>query len=129
MQFNQIKETCLYVKDLSATEKFYVEKLGLVCFAKSPGRHVFFRAGTSVLLCFNSEVTKTKTAVPPHYADGKQHLAFEVPREDYDKRKEEIQSAGIMITHEQTWSNGFKSFYFDDPDGHVLEVVPEGMWG
>ena len=129
MEFNQIKETCLYVKDLNATEEFYVEKLGLECFAKAPRRHVFFRAGTSVLLCFNSDATKVETMVPQHFAKGKQHLAFEVPIDEYDKRKEEIRSVGITITHEHTWPGGFKSFYFDDPDGHVLEVVPEGMWG
>jgi len=129
MQFNQIKETCLYIKDLDATERFYVEKLGLECFAKVPGRHVFFRVGSSVLLCFNSEMTKVDPVLPPHYAEGKQHLAFEVPSDDYDKRKEEIQSYGIAITHEHTWPSGLKSFYFEDPDGHVLEVVPTGLWG
>ena len=129
MQFNQIKETCLYVKDLGETENFYVEKLGLDCFAKSFDRHVFFRLGTSVLLCFNPEITKNETRFPAHFAQGKQHIAFEVSQAEYEVRKKEIQSAGIAITHEHTWPSGFKSFYFDDPDGHVLEVVPEGMWG
>ena len=128
MQFKQIKETCLYVKDLNATEEFYAGKLGLECFAKTPDRHAFFRLGTSVLLCFNPEITKNETRFPAHFAEGKQHIAFEVSQIEYDKRKEEIQSAGITITHEHDWPNGFKSFYFDDPDGHVLEIVPEGMW-
>ena len=32
------------------------------------------------------------------------------------------------MIHEETWRAGVKSFYFHDPDGHVLEVVPKGMW-
>lgn len=33
MQFNQIKETCLYVKDLKQTSVFYKDKLGLEQFS------------------------------------------------------------------------------------------------
>jgi hypothetical protein len=36
---------------------------------------------------------------------------------------------GIAIVHEEPWGDRFRSFYFHDPDGHVLEVVPAGMWG
>ncbi len=49
-----------------------------------------------------------KKNLPAHYAEGKQRLAFEVP--------------------EQAWKKGLKSFYFSDPAGNVLEIVPEGIW-
>jgi hypothetical protein len=35
---------------------------------------------------------------------------------------------GITLTHEQEWKQGLKSFYFDDPFGNVLEIVPVGIW-
>jgi hypothetical protein len=35
---------------------------------------------------------------------------------------------GIDIEHEQEWPGNFKSFYFRDPDKHLLEVVQTGMW-
>jgi catechol 2,3-dioxygenase-like lactoylglutathione lyase family enzyme len=129
MNFTQIKETCLYVADLERTEGFYSGKLELPCFAKSPGRHVFFRAGSSVLLCFNAEATRADKELPPHYASGKQHLAFEVPGPAYEATKIELEGKGILITHEHTWPSGMRSFYFEDPDGHVLEIVPAGLWG
>ena len=128
MNISHIKETCLYIRSIDASIKFYHEKLGLPIIGKREGRHVFFRAGTSVLLCFIAEATRNETILPPHFASGKQHLAFEVKPEEYQSHKEMITSRNIEITHEQDWKNDLKSFYFEDPDGHVLEIVPAGIW-
>lgn len=54
-----IKETCLYVADTERTRTFYADRLGLECFNHKPGLLVFFRAGSSVLLCFNADRTRT----------------------------------------------------------------------
>ncbi|MCG8323689.1 MAG: VOC family protein [Cytophagales bacterium] len=128
MDIRQIKETCLYIRDIDASIKFYHEKLGFPIIGKKAGRHVFFRAGTSVLLCFIAEATRNETLLPPHFAAGKQHLAFEVSPGDYQKHKAIIASKNIEIIHEQDWKNDLKSFYFEDPDGHLLEIVPYGIW-
>jgi catechol 2,3-dioxygenase-like lactoylglutathione lyase family enzyme len=128
MKFKQIKETCLYVADLERTQNFYEEKLGLKMIGKVENRHVFFRAGTSVLLCFISEATSKDTELPTHSGTGSSHLAFEVPLEEYEKSKELILSKKIEIIQEKTWRHGLKSFYFRDPDNHLLEIVVEGMW-
>lgn len=128
MEFNQIKETCLYVKDLNACQAFYEGILGLTVLSKVEGRHIFFRCGTSVLLCFIAEATRKEQTLPPHFADGKQHIALEVTLASYDAAKRKLEAAGIRITHEQSWKAGLKSFYFEDPDGHVLEIVPPGIW-
>lgn len=127
MKFNQIKETGLYVGDLHRTEAFYRDKLELEVITKVEGRHIFFRAGSSVLLCFIADVTRDDTKVP-HFGEGNMHIAFEVPKNDYQAAKSWIQSKGIAVEHEQQWSDNFFSFYFRDPDGHSLEIVPEGMW-
>ncbi len=128
MNINFIKETCLYVKDLERTKHFYHEVLGFPLISFVADRHVFFRAGKSVLLCFLAEVTKEEKNLPPHYAKGKMHLAFEVNKTEYEQWKERVILLDIEITHEQKWEREFTSFYFDDPDGHVLEVVQNGMW-
>jgi catechol 2,3-dioxygenase-like lactoylglutathione lyase family enzyme len=94
-----------------------------------PGKHIFFQAGNSVLLCFNPEDAKSKTSPPPHYGSGKLHFAFEVPDQSYEETKAEILSKGIKITDEVTWKTGKKSFYFEDSAGNVLEVLPDtGIW-
>ena len=128
MNITQIKETCLYISDLDAAEAFYSGLLGFPLISKVNGRHIFFRCGTSVLRCFLPEVTKAETTLPPHYAAGKQHLAFEVMQEDYASTKEKLIRHGIKITHLQQWTGALESFYFEDPFGHVLEVVPHGIW-
>jgi len=128
MEFTQIKETCLYISDLDVAEDFYGNILEMKIISKSPDRHIFFRCGTSVLLCFLPEVTKKEENLPPHYAYGKQHIAFEVNKKDYLKTKSELLEKGIIITHVQQWGNDLNSFYFEDPFGHVLEIIPTGIW-
>ena len=81
MEICKVKETCIYIKDLDQTQTFYQQVLGLPLLAKKAGRHVFFRAGTSVLLCFLPEASQQESELPPHYATGPAHLAFEVIEE------------------------------------------------
>jgi len=124
----KIKETCLYIDDLEEARTFYHEKLGFELIHYLPERHIFFRVGSSVLLCFNPEDSKTKKSPPPHYGGGAQHFAFEVSPEDYLLCKEKIKKAGITITDEVIWKSGQESFYFNDPAENVLEIVPVGIW-
>ncbi|MDN5215730.1 VOC family protein [Fulvivirgaceae bacterium BMA12] len=128
MSILQIKETCLYIQDIKRSIAFYNGKLEFPIIDEKENRHVFFRVGASVLLCFIAETTKKDEILPPHFGSGTQHLAFEVTPEDYEKYKEIMKDKDIAITHEHTWKEGIKSFYFEDPDGHVLEIVPRGMW-
>lgn len=123
----QIKETCLYVKDLDRSKAFYHEKLGLPLISHTPGRHIFFRAGTSVLLCFLSDATKNETRLPPHHGDGNLHFAFEVDPKDYQGAKAFVESNNITIEQEVDWG-GLMSFYFRDPDNHLVEIVMHDIW-
>ena len=128
MHFTQIKETCLYTSDLKRAEEFYSHILDLEKIVSVENRHVFFRVGTSVLLIFNPDVTKVEKGLPPHFGSGQIHIALEVNVEDYMNIREKILSKGIKIEHEQDWPGGYKSFYFRDPDKHLLEIVQKGMW-
>lgn len=128
MEFRAIKETCLYVQDLARTKEFYHQKLGLEVIGEVAGRHIFFRVGTSVLLCFISAAARQSTILPPHFGQGHLHLAFEISPQDYPNRKAEIAALGIAIELEYNWGRDFFSFYFRDPDNHLLEVVMSGMW-
>ena len=128
MQFTRIKETCLYVSDLKKTIAFYRDKLGLEMFIHSENEHAFFRAGESVLLCFNPDHTKTQTDIPRHYGSGELHIAFETEKEEYDNWQKKVREAHIEIEHEHTWPGGHRSFYFRDPDNHCLEIIEQGMW-
>lgn len=128
MPITQVKESCLYITNLESCKAFYHQVLGFDIISMKAGRHIFFRAGSSVLLCFIAEATKNEKVLPPHYASGKQHIAFEVPAQEYENWKQKIAGAGIAITHCQQWKDKLESFYFEDPEGHVLEIVPPGIW-
>ena len=128
LKITQIKETCIYVNDLERTKEFYHKKLRLPVISFMENRHIFFRAGSSVLLCFNPEATMDEEKLPPHYGSGHLHFAFEVEREAYEDAKKFILDQNIIITHEENWGSGIKSFYFNDPDNHVVEIVMKGLW-
>ncbi len=128
MTITRIKETCIYVTDLQRTKAFYAGLLDLPVISLVAGRHVFFRAGESVLLCFIAEQTQKEKELPPHGATGSVHFAFEVARTDYNASVQKIREAGITILHEHQWPNGRQSFYFHDPDANLVEVLEEGLW-
>ncbi len=127
--FSQIKETCLYVKNLQKTKEFYNGILRLPVISYYEGRHVFFRAGSSVLLCFLAEATRQEKKLPAHFGSGELHFALEViSRAEYEKIKQILSKAGIPIELETDWKEGKKSFYFRDPDRHLVEIVEKGIW-
>jgi catechol 2,3-dioxygenase-like lactoylglutathione lyase family enzyme len=128
MKFKGIKETCIYVKDLDRTEEFYHNNLGLKVKGRIEGMHVFFEAGKSMLLCFVINKTDHGGTLPGHGAQGRIHFALEVESKDYIETKIGILQKGIHIEHEQDWGRGLHSFYFRDPDGHLVEVVECGIW-
>ncbi len=117
------------MRDLVQAKAFYHGVLGLPVISYVETKHIFFRAGQSVLLCFNPDDSRHKTTPPAHYGTGKLHFAFEVRDEDYNIEKQKIVDAGVRIIDEVTWASGKKSFYFEDPAGNVLEIVPDsGIW-
>ncbi|NOT75189.1 MAG: glyoxalase [Cyclobacteriaceae bacterium] len=128
MNITQIKETSLYFKDLEKAHRFYHEILGFPLISYVKGKHIFFRAGASVLLCFNPADSRLKKSPPAHYSEGPYHFAFEVSANEYESHKAEIISKGIKIIDTLLWQSGKESFYFNDPEGNVLEIVPKGIW-
>ena len=123
-----IKETCLYFSELEKARDFYNGLLGFPVIGFAESHHIFFRVGRSVLLCFDPESSRLKKSPPAHYGHGALHLAFEVAKTEYDLWKQKIPDMNIEIIDEIEWKNGLRSFYFLDPEGNVLEIVPEGVW-
>lgn len=123
-----IKETCLYVADTERTRAFYTDLLGLPCISHRQDVLVFFRAGHSVLLCFNPARSREQTELPRHFSTGELHFAFEVAPAHYTAWRERVVAAGIAIEQDHVWPGGHRSFYFRDPDRHCVEIVEAGLW-
>jgi catechol 2,3-dioxygenase-like lactoylglutathione lyase family enzyme len=129
-----IIETVLYVNDLARATAFYRDVLGLTSLGGDGERfQVFNPGGRQVLLLFKRGGTLAPTPVPggiipPHDGRGPHHIGFAITHENYEPWKEKLRAAGIAIEGEAKWERGGRSFYFRDPDGHLLELITPGIW-
>ncbi len=125
----QVVESSLYVDDLDRAETFYRDVLGLELIGKEAGRHVFFRAGDTVLLLFEPHATRKGDVLPAHGAIGPGHVALGIDADELDLWRSRLRENGILIEKEMTWPRGGHSLYFRDPAGNSLELITPGLWG
>ena len=130
MRVDRVLETCLYVNDLEQAEPFYRDVLGLEFHSRQPGRHVFFRCGTSMLLLFNpDESGHANSHLPQHGAHGPGHVAFAVLASELDAWQARLEQLGVAIEKRLDWPQGGGSIYFRDPAGNSLELATAAVWG
>lgn len=132
MKFNRIVETCIYTANLEEMKNFYINYLGLDLVSEEKGRHVFLKAGKSMLLIFNPENTlnNSNSIFPKHGAitpPSILHFAFEIKKEDYENWKKLLQGKKIGIHKELKMANS-KSIYFHDPSGNIVELITNNFW-
>jgi catechol-2,3-dioxygenase len=133
MMFRKIVETCIYSNELETMKDFYVYKIGLEFVSEVKGRHVFLRAGKSMLLIFNPDITKHEdiNKFPTHGAITPPsciHIALEIEKKDYDNSKKLLTNMDIDIEKEIVWGKESGSIYFRDPAGNLIEFIIKGNW-
>ncbi|MFZ0512078.1 MAG: VOC family protein [Candidatus Nitrosopolaris sp.] len=132
--FRKIVETCIYYSDLEKMKNFYISSIGLQFVSEEAGRHVFLKAGKSMLLIFNPDSTtnKNQSMFPPHGAStppASVHFALEIEKEDYEDAKNMLIQNKIDIEKEVSWGNeAMKSIYFRDPARNLVEFITRGNW-
>lgn len=122
-----VLETVLYYTEQERTEVFYGEIMGFRLLDREPGRSLFYRAGASVFLLFQSHASQRGGRLPPHGAEGSIHTCFLVPPDEYVLWKSYLTTRGVAILQEIEWERGL-SFYFRDPDGNLLEIANADIW-
>ena len=132
MKFTKIVETCIYSSKLKEMKDFYMNKLGLDFVSEENGRHVFLKAGKSMLLIFNpkSTLSDSDSIFPIHGAitpPSIVHFALEINTADYEKWKDLLSKKQINIEKELKIGNS-KSIYFRDPSRNVVELITENAW-
>jgi catechol 2,3-dioxygenase-like lactoylglutathione lyase family enzyme len=144
-KFRKIVETCIYSSNLEAMKDFYINRIGLEFASEEKGRHIFLKAGKSMLLIFNPENTRideSKSGFPLHGAMTPPaciHFALEMEKEeDYVVLKRKLKNNKISIEKEMSWRRGGgkeeeekekgKSIYFRDPAGNLVEFITRGNW-
>lgn len=108
----------LSVSDIDASFAFYHQLIGLRPLCKWP-QGAYFLAGND-WFCLNFTDNKT-VFMRQDYT----HYGFSVTAEDFAVMKERLIKAGIK-PYKDNRSEG-ESFYFLDPDGHLLELHV-GSW-
>jgi catechol 2,3-dioxygenase-like lactoylglutathione lyase family enzyme len=124
----QLNHTIVTVRDAKASADFLAETLGLPVH---PPFGPFLPVGT------DNEVTldlmETTGEITP------QHYAFLVAEADFDAIFDRVRRAGLTYfadplhkeTNQINHNDGGRGMYFDDPNGHSLEVItrPYGSGG
>lgn len=128
-----LRETALYTADMASAADFFGRVLGLKTLVATDRLTAFDAGAGGVLLVFprgaaTADVTTDAGTIPGHDGSGPLHMAFAIAGESYDDWRAHLTRAGVAIRAEMTWPKGGRSLYFDDPDGHVLELATPGLW-
>jgi len=110
-----VYEVAIRVKDLARAEAFYTEKLSLKEGLRDNTRNwLFLRAGGNAGMIVLQE---DKGDWPT------QHFAFTVTAEDIEAAANQLKDMGVTVDgpHLHAWMPA-RSVYFEDPDGHSLEL-------
>lgn len=128
-----LRETALYTDDMARAAEFFGRVLGFATLVASERLTAFDAGAGGVLLLFprggaSADVTTDAGTIPGHDGSGPLHLAFAIAAEAYEPWRTRLTAHGVAVRAEMTWPRGGRSLYFDDPDGHVLELATPGLW-
>ena len=110
-----VYEVVIRVADLERAERFYLETLGLESGLRIEERRMHFLrvAGDAGMLVLQEDRGSWPT----------QHYAFTTTDAEIDAAVDALKARGVAsrgpVTHD--WMPA-RSLYFDDPDGHELEL-------
>ncbi len=126
-------ESAIYVDDMARACGFYRDVLGLMVMLDTPRLTAFDAGAGGVLLVFargqsREDMPGPDGTIPGHDGAGALHLAFGIPADALAAWRTRLADAGVALRSEVTWPRGGSSLYFDDPDGHVVELATPGLW-
>ena len=118
----------LAVKDVQTAREFYEGVLGLSP-AGEPPEGVVYRAGNSMFLVYPSAYAGTNKATA---------MSFQVPADKFDDEVAALRERDITFqtfdAEGITWDDGvasagdvFRSVWFEDPDGNILNVETDNV--
>ena len=126
-------ETAVYVDDMDLAHQFYGGIIGLDRIFKGDVLFTYDAGQKSALLVFKrdnraADLDTPGGVIPGHNSVGPAHFAFRIDMDSYESWKQHMAESGVEILSEVTWPAGGLSFYFNDPDGNVLEMATPGNW-
>ena len=108
----------VFVRDLEAAAQWYAEVLGLKEVCRWEPEPVMIGAGGTKLALFRADPGAGRTAPGLHW----HRVAWRTTRVGFEAAQKHLSRLGIQfrgpIDHNSAWS-----IYFEDPDGHPLEIT------
>ena len=116
----QLNHTIVHSTDKHASARFLVDILGL------PEPTTF---GPFVVVQVDNEVSLDYA--DDHGAPHPQHYAFLVSEAEFDQAKARIEERGLTfwadpfhrVENQINTNDGGRGLYWNDPDGHILEII------
>ena len=112
----------LAVKDLARARTYYEDVLGLTS-PREVADGVLYAAGSGTFLVYPSSFAGTNKATA---------MSFQIPQDQFDAEVATLRERGVTFSTFEaeglSWVDGvasygdFKSAWFEDPDGNVLNV-------
>jgi len=124
-----LRHVALYVRDLAACERFYVELLGMTVEWRPDQGNVYLSSGGDNLALHQAPAGQLRD-------EGAQRLGhigfFVATPADVDAWHQWLQSQRVpMRTAPRTHRDGARSFYCADPDGTMVQFIhhpPVNAW-
>lgn len=123
-----INEVALYVEDALKAANFYMDLFGFM-----PSDEVdelwsvlYVSAEQVLILSSRKDDRKVKagdTFIQRYAGDrGPQHICFAIIESDFEAWETRLTNKGIEVIRRVEWPEGGRSLYFNDLDGHEIEV-------
>ena len=126
LRLERMGHLSLRVSDLDASEKFYIEILGMRPVWRSEGEIAFLECGNDDLALI--QIPKEEVQAFRQCAQSSRslhHFGFRVRSKDgVDQLAEELKARGIVIDDgPRDHRDGSRSFYFRDPDDNYVQIL------
>ncbi|HET6624211.1 MAG TPA: VOC family protein [Gaiellaceae bacterium] len=119
-----ISAVTLFVEDLEAARRFYVEVFGLPVFYEDEASAVFKFGDTLVNLLQATEATELVEPAPVASPETGVRFQFTLGVDDVDAMCDELGRRGVELLNgplDRPW--GIRTASFRDPGGHVWEIA------
>ena len=119
-----ISAVTLFVEDLEAARRFYVEVFGLPVFYEDEASAVFKFGDTLVNLLQATQATELVEPAPVASPETGVRFQFTLGVDDVDTMCDELGRRGVELLNgplDRPW--GIRTASFRDPGGHVWEIA------
>ena len=118
--FVGLRHAALFVRDVSRSQAFYRDVLGMRVEWKPDSENAYLTSGTD-----NLALHQLPPGTEPGAIQTLDHIGFAVPRfEDIDEWANRLRGMGVEFAKPpKTHRDGARSFYFYDPDRILVQLI------